>query len=101
MSTGVGMGEHDSGSQHDFRATCTMRGECSSLAYAGWVYGCPELLGDRLGLGHAKLTLCWHLSQASAGCGGSNGIWMGASQPICLAAAAERPCPLSAGPEVL
>ena len=45
------MGEHDSGSQHDFRAACTMHGKCFSPAYTGWVYGCPELLGNRLGSG--------------------------------------------------
>lgn len=54
MCTGTGMGEHDSGSQRDFRATCTMHGKCFSPAFAGWVYGCPELLGNRLGLGQAN-----------------------------------------------
>lgn len=73
MCTGTGMGEHDFSLQHDFRAACTMYGECFFPAYTGWVYGCPELLGDRLGLGQAKLTLCLHLSQASAGCGAVRG----------------------------
>lgn len=54
MCTGTGMGEHDSGSQRDFRAACSVHGKCFSPACAAWVYGCPKLLGNRLGLGQAN-----------------------------------------------
>lgn len=54
MYTGTGMGEHDSGSQHDFRAACATHGKCFSPAYAGRVYGHPELFRNRLGLGQAN-----------------------------------------------
>jgi len=54
MFTGTAMGEHDSGSQHDFRAACTMQGKCFSPAYLGWVYGCPEPPKEQAGLGASK-----------------------------------------------